>query len=80
MPICRFFEKITIKKVLFSQFLKGPLQFIKIALHSMGYMGINCFAKHYFHGIYGFSKKKVNFKSSCAFAQKVKFFALQMLK
>ena len=27
------------------QFLKGPLQFIKITLHSMGYMGINCFAK-----------------------------------
>ena len=31
----------------FSQFLKSPLQFIKITLHSrpMGYMGINCFAK-----------------------------------
>ena len=27
------------------QFLKGSLQFIKITLHSMGYMGINCFAK-----------------------------------
>ena len=43
-------------------------------------MGINCFAKHYFHGIYAFSKKKGNFTRSFAFAQKVKFYALQMLK
>ena len=67
MPIYRFLEKITLKKVHFSQFLKGPLQFIKITLHSMGYsmgyMGINCFAKTlYFHGIYAFSKKKGNLR------------------
>ena len=81
MRIYRFLEKITIKKVHFSQFLKGPLQFIKITLHSIGYMGMNCLViKHYFHGIYAFSKKKVNFTRSCAFAQKVKFYALQMLK
>ena len=46
MRIYRFLEKITIKKVYFSQFLKDPLQLIKITLHSMGYMGINCFAKN----------------------------------
>ena len=46
----------------------------------MGYIGINCFAKkHYFHGIYAFSKKKSIYRS-CAFAQKVQFYALQMLK
>ena len=45
MRIYRFLKKIMIKKVHSSQFLKGPLQFIKITLHSIGYIGINCFAK-----------------------------------
>ena len=41
----RFLEKITIKKGSLFPIFKGPLQFIKITLHSMGYMGMNCFAK-----------------------------------
>ena len=81
MRIYRFLEEITIKKVHFSQFLKGPLQFIKITLHSMGYMGINCFAKTLLSRyLCVFNKNEVNFTRSCAFAQKVKFYALHMLK
>ena len=36
--------------------------------------------KYYFQGIYAFSKKKKLILRPCAFAQKVKFYALQMLK
>ena len=69
------------KKIHFSQFLKGPLQFIKITLHGMGYMGINCFEKTLLSRyLCVFNKNEVNFTRSCAFAQKVKFYALQMLK
>ena len=78
----RFLEKITIKK--------GPLFPISkrsTSIHknnpaySMGYIWVSIvLQKHYFHGIYAFSKKKGNFTRSCAFAQKVKFYALQMLK
>ena len=66
-----FWKKITIKKVHFSQFLKGPLQFIKITLHSMISTFTVCMR---------FLKNRVNFTRSCAFAQKVKFYTLQMLK
>ena len=36
--------------------------------------------KIYFHGICALSKNTFNFTRSCAFAQKVKFYALKMLK
>ena len=46
----------------------------------MGYIWVSIvLQKHYFYGSYAFSKK-VNFTRSCALAQKVKFYALQMLK
>ena len=44
-------------------------------------MGINCFAKTLLSRyLCVFNKNEVNFTRSCAFAQKVKFYALQMLK
>ena len=43
-------------------------------------MGINCFAKTLLLRYLCVFKKKVNFTRSCALAQKVKFYALQMLK
>ena len=47
----------------------------------MGCMGINCFAKTLLSRyLCVFNKNEVNFTRSCAFAQKVKFYALQMLK
>ena len=68
------FGKNRNKKGLLFPILKDPLQLIKITLHSMGYMGINCFAKTLLSRYLGvFKKKEVNFTSSCAFAQKVNF-------
>ena len=44
-------------------------------------MGINCFAKTLLSRyLCVFNKNEVNFTRSCAFAQKVKFYALEMLK
>ena len=44
-------------------------------------MGINCFAKTLFSWyLCVFNKNEVNFTRSCAFAQKVKFYSLQILK
>ena len=68
-------KKNTIKRTTFPEVSKCPLQFIKITLHLVVSIVLQ---KHYF---LAFSKKKtVNFTRSCAFAQKVKFYALQMLK
>ena len=50
-------NKLQCKKVFFSQFLKGLLQFIKTS-----YIGcINCFEKIYFNGICALSKKNSQF-------------------
>ena len=47
-------KKITLQKVHFFQFLKDPLQFIKITLHWLHQL-----KKIYFHGICALSKKYV---------------------
>ena len=67
MLLYRFLEKNTIKRTTFPEVSKCPLQFIKITLHLVVSIVLQ---KHYF---LAFSKKK-------QFAQKVKFYALQMLK
>ena len=45
---------------IFSQLLKGPLQIIKITLHIVWVLCVSIvLQKHYFHGIYAFSKKRL---------------------
>ena len=71
------FEKKRYKMVHFFQFLKDPLQFIKITLHWLHQL---CLKKSTSTVFVSFLKNAFNFTRSCAFAPKAKFYALKMLK
>ena len=73
---CFLKNKLRCKKVHFSQFLKDPLQFIKITCIGC----INCFEKKSTSTVFVRFLKNTDFTRSCAFAQKAKFYALKMLK